>query len=341
MNTRLHAIEPNHRTILDREQDGARSAHLWSRPELDALILALAAERPLLVRGEPGTGKTQLARAAAQELGWVLRSETIHPRYEVQDLIWRFDAIRRLADAQAGKNVEDDANYWEPGPLWQAFGWSSAHAFGSCRQEPAAPPPGHVILLDEIDKADSDLPNSLLEVLGQRRFTIPGLNIIVGTAEDRQLQRPPLVIVTTNEERELPPAFLRRCVVLNLEPDAALREEQWLIQRARAHFEPEPHARLPWLADDVVRLAAQQLIKDRAAARTVGAQPPGPAEYLDLLYALQRLAPGDSAAQHLWLTRLSRYAYIKNAAPADQPLAPRQTRVPLSPPGSANSTSAE
>ena len=341
MSTRLHSLELPHRTVLDREQDGPLSAHLWSRPELDALILALAAERPLLVRGEPGTGKTQLARAAAQELGWVLRSETIHPRYEVQDLMWRFDAIRRLADAQASKSVDDDAKYWEPGPLWRAFGWSSAHGYGSCQQEPLEPPLGHVILLDEIDKADSDLPNSLLEVLGQRRFTIPGLNIPVGTAEDRKSQRPPLVIITTNEERELPPAFLRRCVVLNLEPDATLTETQWLVQRARAHFEPKPDARLPWLADDVILLAAQQLVSDRASARAAGAQPPGPAEYLDLLYALHRLAPGDSAEQHRWLTRLSRYAYIKNAAPADQPQAPRQARVPLSPPGSAGSPGAD
>ena len=115
----------------------SESWHQWSQREIDALTLAVAAKRPLLVRGEPGTGKTQLARAAANHLGWVLESVTIHSRYEPQDLLYRFDAVKRLADAQLRDVGADwlearEAGYWEPGPLWRAFGWRSAVA-------PAAP----------------------------------------------------------------------------------------------------------------------------------------------------------------------------------------------------------
>ena len=193
-------------------QDGHEAAvHQWSQREIDALRLAQAAHRPLLLRGEPGTGKTQLARAVATHLGRTLLSETIHPRFEPSDLVYRHDAVRRLADAQAREPL-DDHTYWHPGALWQAYNWASACQYGHCRQQPA--PTGHVILIDEIDKADSDLPNSLLEVLGQRRLSIPALDLRLSEPADQ----PPLILITTNEERELPPAFLRRCVVLNLDP---------------------------------------------------------------------------------------------------------------------------
>ncbi|HNJ52044.1 MAG TPA: AAA family ATPase, partial [Accumulibacter sp.] len=86
---------------LPETPEQAEAWHQWSAAEIDALTLAYAARRPLLVRGEPGTGKTQLARAAAVHLGWKLHVETIQPRFEPGDLVARFDAVRRLADAQA------------------------------------------------------------------------------------------------------------------------------------------------------------------------------------------------------------------------------------------------
>lgn len=313
-------------TDLNRPEDGARSAHRWSQQEIDALTLAQAADRPLLVRGEPGTGKTQLARAAAQHLEWELRTEVIHPRYEASDLIYRFDAVRRLADAQqpmsrghGRRGLKHDADYWEPGPLWRAFDWDSASRFGTCRQ--ARRPAGTVILIDEIDKADSDLPNSLLEVLGQRSFQIAPLRLQVGPVPDGYAR--PLILVTTNEERELPAAFLRRCIVLNLGPASGRMDADWLIARAEAHFDA-PNAlgsRRPQLERRVLELAARQLAADREAALGVGLQPPGPAEYLDLLYALHRLAPGDTARQVAGLQRLSAYAFVKNgvAAAGDDP----------------------
>lgn len=282
------------------------STHQWSQREIDALTLAQAARRPLLLRGEPGTGKTQLARAAALHLGWQLLSETIHPRFEASDLVYRHDAVRRLADAQARKPLKD-AEYWHPGALWQAYDWVSAVTFGHCRGKAQAA--GHVILIDEIDKADSDLPNSLLEVLGQRRLSIPPLNLVLG----ERVTTPPLILITTNEERELPPAFVRRCVVLNLDPDPDLLYQDWLVQRGQAHFGVRVGRTRALLGAPVLLAAAEQLVADRQAAVDAGLPQPGPAEYLDLLRAIHELAPHKPAAQRDWLRKLNAYAFVKNA----------------------------
>lgn len=200
---RLAELRPGQVCHLPATDVSSEAWHQWSQPEIDALRLAYAAGRPLLVRGEPGTGKTQLARAAAEWLGWRLQAETIHPRFEAHELRYRFDAVRRLADAQAGEQELDKKaeRYWRPGVLWKAYGWESAERFLP-DAEKIVEPEGHVVLIDEIDKADSDLPNSLLEVLAQRSFHVePVLAPIGGPSV-----QPPLVIITTNEERDLPAA---------------------------------------------------------------------------------------------------------------------------------------
>lgn len=312
---RIQALRPDEVQYLPPQADQEACVHQWSQPEIDAITLALASRRPLLLRGEPGTGKTQLARAAAQWLGWRLHAVTIHPRFEASDLLYRFDAVKRLADAQAGEKITDETSYWQPGPLWRVFGWASAQRYGcppgvAARQaEPE--PPGHVLLLDEIDKADSDLPNSLLEVLGQRSFRIEPLDLAIGDPGRPQ----PLLMITSNEERELPAAFVRRCVVLNL--DAPGDYLDWLTRRGIAHYgadsprwQPEETA-CP-MHPDVIDMAARQLQADREAALDAGLSPPGLAEFLDLLAALQTLAAGDQDAQTGWLRRLSGYAFIKH-----------------------------
>ena len=311
---------------LRADAQHAESWHQWSQREIDALTLSMAARRPLLVRGEPGTGKTQLARAAAQHLGWALHGTTVHARTEPQDLLYRFDAVRRLADAQAQRELAE-ADYWEPGPLWRAFGWSSAVQYGSCRHWSHIPH-GHVILLDEIDKADSDLPNGLLEILGQRTQHIGALGLTIGGPTTAL----PLVVITTNEERELPPAFLRRCIVLNLqlEPNASYLD--WLLARGAAHFgaQGEQPARL---GQAVLLAAAHQLCDDRRSATTFDLPPPGAAEYLDLLTALHTLAPGAEVRQLALLDRLSPYAFVKHLAKADTPqLSQRRAPMPAAAP---------
>jgi MoxR-like ATPase len=335
MTTDLSTLKPG--AVQPLPADDAREAafHHWSQAEINALRLAHAAERPLLVRGEPGTGKTQLARAVAQHLGWCLQAVTVHPRIDAQDLVYRFDAIRRLADAQANRPL-DEASYIEPGPLWRAYEWTSAIQHGSLRtapsqpQPPAAPslPAGHVVLIDEIDKADSDLPNSLLEVLGQRSLFVAPLNRHIGGPKASR----PLVVITTNEERELPSAFVRRCMVLNLVPDSSLSYAQWLVQRGQAHYATgalRSNDKRPRMALDVLEQAATQLCQDRDHAQRTGVHAPGPAEYLDLLRALHQLAPGNTTQQQHWLQELSAYAFVKNATlqPADGDALPTQARA--------------
>ncbi|MCU0753811.1 MAG: MoxR family ATPase [Xanthomonadales bacterium] len=299
-----------------------QSYHQWSQIELDALTLAHAVRRPLLVRGEPGVGKTQIARAIAVVNGWMLHRVTIRPRFEAEHLIARLDPVKRLADAQRG-NVQSDAYYWTPGPIWRAYDFRSAQTFmASARAElpeTEADPAGHVILIDEIDKADSDLPNSLLELLGQRAFEFAPLGLHLGGPAARL----PLVIITTNEERELPAAFVRRCVVLNLAANGDY--EEWLVARGQAHFQSPTRS----LDLRVLRAAAQQLLSDRRAMQDHGLSPPGAAEYLDLLTALHSLAPADTARQLELLRQLSAYVFVKHDELAS-PL--KQDREPLSPP---------
>ncbi len=318
---------------LDGSDGHAPSWHLWKKSEVNAISAALAAQRPLLVRGEPGTGKSQLARAAAAALNWHLHTSTLHARSEAQDLLYQFDAVRRLADAQIQQLDANQNAYWQPQALWKALDWDSAHDYGSLRLDrpnDAKPPAkaGHVVLIDEIDKAPSDVPNGLLEVLGARRFEIPAIPLTVAAhvpavetsdAENKATAEAwPLVIITTNEERELPAAFLRRCMVLTHNSEHTQGYAGFLIEHGLAHFGPNreclgsAHPPGYLIAPDLLSVAATQLAEDRERAQYAQLTPPGLAEYLDLLYALHRLAPGDTAAQTHWLTRLNQYAYLKN-----------------------------
>jgi len=289
------------------------AVHCFEPKQANALIAALAANRPLLVRGEPGVGKSQLARAAAAVLGRRFVPAVVQPDSEYADLLWSVDHTRRLADAQlaahTGKTDRLDKmeNYVGPGPLWWAFAWQDAQdQYDRCPHnycppaDDTAPNPietGVVLLIDEIDKADISLANGLLEVLGNGAFAVPLLDKTVVP-----VGRPPLVMITSNDIRELPPALVRRCVVLELNLPEALHS--YMVRIGAAHFRD--------LDKGVLAEAAGQILEDREACRELPKT--GLAEYLDLLRALNGAA-ADKAGQLKWLKRLGGYFCKSHAVP--------------------------
>src|SRR6266581_1994747 len=200
-------------------------------PDLQVAVnAAIALERPLLVKGEPGTGKTilahEVARGVARELiTWHIKSTT-----KAQQGLYEYDAVSRLRDGQLGdERVHDIANYIVPGKLWDAF-------------EAAEAP---VLLIDEIDKADIEFPNDLLRELDRMEF------YVYETRETIRARHRPVIIITSNNEKELPDAFLRRCFFHYIRfPDEAT-----MTQIVDVHF--------PNLKRDLLREALTTFFKIR------------------------------------------------------------------------------
>ena len=187
---------------------------------------AVALQRPLLVKGEPGTGKTLLAEEVAKSLGLPLLQWHIKSTTKAQQGLYEYDAVNRLRDSQlntadSAERVKDIRNYIVPGVLWQAF----------TAEQPVA------LLIDEIDKADIEFPNDLLRELDRMEF------YCYETRELIKAKHRPLVFITSNNEKELPDAFLRRCFFHYIQfPDPAT------LQRiVEVHF--------PQLKDDLMRAA--------------------------------------------------------------------------------------
>ena len=187
---------------MDFRKFRGTSQYLTSSSLESAVNCALALERPLLVRGEPGTGKTQLAEAIAAGLGFPLIHWPVKSTTRAQDGLYLYDTVQRLYDSRFGEgDVKDIRRYIKYGPLGKAF----------------AAEERVVLLIDEVDKADLEFPNDLLHELDRMRF------VVGETGDEIAARKRPVVIITSNAEKELPDAFLRRCVFHFIEfPDKEL-----------------------------------------------------------------------------------------------------------------------
>lgn len=322
----LENFTPKKLTVQNSEK---KLNHIFNEEDCLALWAAYSAGRPLLVRGKPGTGKSQMAKAIAEQLGWAFVSEVVRGNTELSDLHFHFDAIGRLGEAQAtvssNKEELNPLNFLSPSAFWWAYDWKTAETqYKRCRtrlrlmpEKPTADwntdKGGVVLLIDEIDKAEPDLPNGLLETLGNYQFTVPYLdrkddeasNINPIEADVNRL----LIIITTNEERELPTAFVRRCFVHTLKMEdstQAINEDnvqkrwQWLMDRGELHFGDK-------ISSEVYQMAAEILWADREEVSR-GLYPPGLAEYIDLLNALHKLDPKEQKDR---LNKIASYALKK------------------------------
>ncbi len=195
-----------------------------------AVNAAIALERPLLVKGEPGTGKTELARQVAAALGLDMIEWNVKSTTKAQQGLYEYDAVSRLRDSQLGDGrVNDVKNYIRKGKLWQAFAADTKT----------------VLLIDEIDKADIEFPNDLLQELDRMEFHV------YETGETVKAKIRPIVIITSNNEKELPDAFLRRCFFHYIRfPDA-----DTLARIVEVHY--------PGLKQNLIRAALTQFYEIR------------------------------------------------------------------------------
>jgi len=277
-----------------RPDDRSGDVYDYTDDLLMATKVALVTGRPLLLRGEPGSGKSSYAPFVARNLNWRYYESVVTARTEARDLMWKFDLVRRLADAHTA--VADDensglkkpANYVEPGALWWVYDKDSAKRRGpdSEKVTPAVEPfhelnsardsDGAILLIDEIDKGDPDVPNNLLVAIGSRQFVVDDIGFKVEKDGSDGAWQSPLIIITTNQERALPQAFLRRCIIHELaEPD-----EDRLIRIANAHS--------PATDERLVQNIAERTIELRNETAP-NCRRPSVAEFLDALNAADRL----------------------------------------------------
>ncbi|GAB2843260.1 AAA family ATPase [Lentzea nigeriaca] len=267
-----------------------------------AVRVARATTRPLLLFGAPGSGKSSLAKHIAAKQNLRFYEHVVTARTTARDLLWSFDTVRRLSDAQTKTGVKPDKHYISPGALWWAFDRVSA----ADHPRTAEPHPdwnatradrGAVVLIDEIDKADPDVPNSLLVPLADRYFTVTDLDQAQPVHEKPGPDGESLIIITSNEERELPPAFERRCVVHRLDE----HDKETLKIIAGNHTGSDDKYPLDFLIG--------RLTDARRTAKEEQRRQPSTAEFIDAIKACVR--EGITTADHPSLKPVLEMIYTK------------------------------
>lgn len=243
------------------DQFKGTEGYVASRALKDAVNVAVALERPLLLKGEPGTGKTLLAHHISQALGMELIIWNVKSTTKAREGLYTYDTVARLNDARFGEgDVRDISRYIKMGPLGRAF----------------SSPQRVVLLIDEVDKADVEFPNDLLHELDQMSFTVLETNEVVAAKER------PVVVITSNSEKELPDAFLRRLVFHYIE----FPEEAEMREIVAVHFPKLPERLLSAAMKTFYGLrevdgmrkkpSTSELLDWIRALLAAGAEPPAP-----------------------------------------------------------------
>ena len=228
------------------------SNYVVSSDLLRIVNISIALEKPLLIKGEPGTGKTQLAQAISEALGKELIIWNIKSTTKAQDGLYVYDTVQRLYDSQfGGEGVDDIMKYIKLGKLGEAFNADEQV----------------VLLIDEIDKADLEFPNDLLWELDKMEFYIPE------TKETIAAKKRPIVIITSNAEKELPDAFLRRCIFHYI----AFPNQAMMTDIVHAHYDN--------IEENLLEMAMRAFYKVRDLPTV--AKKPSTSELLDWLQALR------------------------------------------------------
>lgn len=233
-----------------------QKAFVPTQEEIDLVNTALYLRRPLLITGKPGTGKSALAKLVAQELGLgEVLSWHITTQSTLKDTLYSYDAVARLHDASIGEKEENIGKYITLGAIGTAFAESKKKKI-------------RVVLIDEIDKSDIDLPNNLLHILEENRFKIAELErsvkkehevktldgksaIITNGNIEADIDYFPLIVMTSNGEREFPPAFLRRCIHLTMKPRREFEELENIISN-HIELDDENRAKLKVIINEFI-----------------------------------------------------------------------------------------